>query len=220
MLDSRMRVLFKIEQRAATEILYLINEVEKRELYLKIGYSSLFAWLTDGIGYANAAAQRRIDSARLLRSLPRMHEAIGSKLESGALNLTKLAALQTAIRREEKSTGAKIDPRRKAELLKAIEFAPSYETERILASEFDSRQREPLRVVPAEPGPQTVSLTKLQVQLLERVRELSNNAYTDASFAEIVEMLAKDFIRRNAKTDGTTPVPRKRTQENVRRWWD
>ncbi|HVK60677.1 MAG TPA: HNH endonuclease signature motif containing protein [Bdellovibrionales bacterium] len=199
MIRTRMKVLFKVEQSAAKEIINLIVEFERRQLHLKMGYPTLFAWLTEGVGYAAGSAQRRIESARLLRSLPKMKDEIEAKLESGALNLTKLAQLQTVIRQEEKRTQTKIDGSKKAELLAAIENKSSAESERLLATEFPdvAKLKESKKAVSGDVTLYSVPMNEEQVQILQRIKELLSHSHPGATVAEIFEMVGREFIQRH-----------------------
>lgn len=85
------------ERAAITAVLYYIEEVESRLLYAA-HYPSLFAWLTEELGYSEGQAQRRIDGARLLRQLP----TLAVKLESGLLNLNHVSQAQAFFCRERK----------------------------------------------------------------------------------------------------------------------
>ncbi len=92
------------ERRITHEILKLINSAFERRAYLEHGFSSMFEWLVSGFGYSHSAAFRRIEAARLIKSVPDAAE----KLQSGELNLSTLSKAQFAIRAQEKSTGQKI----------------------------------------------------------------------------------------------------------------
>ncbi len=68
------------ERRMTNEILKLINLAEDRKLYLERGYPSLFAWLVGRFSYSEAAANRRIQAARLFgrfhRSNKKLHRGM------------------------------------------------------------------------------------------------------------------------------------------------
>lgn len=95
-IGTRLGELIKNERRITNEILQLLNQAEAQSTYLELGYASLFDWLTKGFGYSNAAAYRRIQAARLLRSVPEVRE----KLETGVVNLTTLCQASAAIKAE------------------------------------------------------------------------------------------------------------------------
>lgn len=86
------------ERRLLTEILHHLKEVEDRHLYLERGYPSLFAFVTEELGYSEAAAQRRIQAMRLMRDVPQVED----KMKRGALSLSVASQVQSFLRLESK----------------------------------------------------------------------------------------------------------------------
>jgi hypothetical protein len=82
------------EKNLLQEILWTIKEIDSRRMYLDFGYASLFLYLTQGVGYSEGSAQRRIDGARLLKELPE----ISSMIQSGEIKLSQVAMVQKASR--------------------------------------------------------------------------------------------------------------------------
>ena len=85
------------ESRAATaQVVAHLAEVERRELHLKAGFSSMFRYVTEGLGFSEGAAYRRIQVARLSRRVPQLLGLIGS----GRLHLAGAALLGRVITAE------------------------------------------------------------------------------------------------------------------------
>jgi|GEM_PF-5494736 len=74
------------ERRSQLRVLHLLREIESDRHYLAMGYSSLFEFATRELGYSAGAAFRRIQSIRLLKSLPDSRE-LEQKIEEGSLSL-------------------------------------------------------------------------------------------------------------------------------------
>ena len=72
------------EREATTEFLRSLMEFDARRLYLGEGHSSLFAYCTQVLHYAEHAALNRIEVARAARRLPALLEHIAD----GRLHLT------------------------------------------------------------------------------------------------------------------------------------
>lgn len=85
-LIARLEQLRREERGRAVDILQHLNEVERRSLHLRLGYSSLFAYCTGHLRYSESAAARRVAAARCLRRFPR----VGSLLQCGDLNMSTL----------------------------------------------------------------------------------------------------------------------------------
>lgn len=85
-LIARLEQLRRAERESSVDILHHLNEVERRSLHLRLGYSSLFAYCTGHLHYSESAAARRVQAARCLKRFPR----VGPLLQSGEINLMTL----------------------------------------------------------------------------------------------------------------------------------
>jgi 5-methylcytosine-specific restriction endonuclease McrA len=85
-LIARLEQLRRAERETSVDILHHLNEIERRSLHLRLGYSSLFAYCTDHLRYSESAAARRVQAARCLRRFP----SVGPLLQSGEINLMTL----------------------------------------------------------------------------------------------------------------------------------
>lgn len=75
------------ERRIVVGILHHLREVERRGVYLRRGYCSLFEFCTEHLKYSRSAAGRRIAAARSLGRFPEVE----SDLLSGRITLYSLA---------------------------------------------------------------------------------------------------------------------------------
>ncbi|MES2965761.1 MAG: hypothetical protein V4760_17905, partial [Bdellovibrionota bacterium] len=97
--DQKLLQLVRTEREVLTDVLQHLQEVDRRRLYSKHKFPSLFGYATKRLGYSEDQAGRRISAMRLLKELP----AIESKIESGALTLSHLVRAQSMFRREKKA---------------------------------------------------------------------------------------------------------------------
>ncbi len=84
---NRVSKLVKQEHNLTLEILLHLIEVENRKIYRSLGYSSMFVYATDSLGYSESSANRRIYAARAIRKCPRAYD----DLRNGRVNLGTLA---------------------------------------------------------------------------------------------------------------------------------
>ncbi len=91
-----LKKLVQKERTLIAQILEYLREVEHRKLYLARGYSSMFAFCTECLGYSEPEAQIRIQAMRLSRDVPE----IQSQIASGELSLSVAALAQSAFRNE------------------------------------------------------------------------------------------------------------------------
>ena len=131
-LNLKLKTLAQQEREILKDIILHIQEVHRRKLFLNMGYSSLFSYMTEYLQYSAASAMRRIDAARLVKDLPQTL----SKIESGELNLSQVALLQQTVRQVEK-TSAHISLDKKEELVSSIMGLNKLETEIQLAKALD-----------------------------------------------------------------------------------
>ena len=88
LIDGLKRLVAK-EKKCTHEIVLHLVEVNKRRLFADLGYTSMFDYLTRGLGYSNASAQRRICAARAVAAVPEVYECLeNGKLSLGVLEVT------------------------------------------------------------------------------------------------------------------------------------
>ena len=91
LLDQTRRLVAN-KRTLEVHILDHLAEIDRRGLALRRGFSSLFDYAVRELGFSDASAQRRILTMRLARR----HEWVRAELQSGDLNLTSAAQLETA----------------------------------------------------------------------------------------------------------------------------
>ncbi len=109
--------LVKVERETTTQILHHLQELERRRLFAVLGFSSLFSYCVESLGYSESSAQRRISSMRLLKSLePEVSKEVEIKIQEGSLSLSVLAQAQSFFQEEAKANHA-LSPLEKKEVL-------------------------------------------------------------------------------------------------------
>src|SRR5512138_3647108 len=89
-LTARLYDLRKQERALLVEFLHYLAELDRRQLYLEMGFSSLFVFLMQYLGYSRSSSFRRATAARLLQRFPE----IRAYLADGRLGLTTLVELR------------------------------------------------------------------------------------------------------------------------------
>jgi hypothetical protein len=88
-LVSRLKGLAARERDTTAQIVAHLAELDTRDVHLREGYSSLFAYCRDALGLSEAEAFNRIEVARAARRFP----VILEMLASGAVHLTTVRLL-------------------------------------------------------------------------------------------------------------------------------
>ncbi len=213
-LVERFGKLVRTERKITHLVLDCIAEIDHRKIYLQKAYSSLYDYLIKEFGYSPSAALRRIESARLLREVPEMAE----KIETGALNLSQLSKVQQAIRIVQKTEQRKMSLPEKRDLLLKIENTNQENTELILAKELNlpTELINKAKVHRDESVTLTMTLSKEQMELLQKVGNLISHSVPEKKWAEVVCYLAeKELDRRTKKKTEARQIEVIRNTESV-----
>jgi hypothetical protein len=66
--------LAKKEREITLNLLHHLREVERRSLFIELGYSSFLEFCVSELKYSVESAKRRISAMRLLKELPEIEE--------------------------------------------------------------------------------------------------------------------------------------------------
>ena len=95
---ERTKELSRIEHHLEVVVIDHLREIQRRRLYLRRGFSSLFDYAVRELGYSDAAAWRRIKAMRLCADV----EGVRERLQDGSMTLNAAAQLQHAFDRQER----------------------------------------------------------------------------------------------------------------------
>jgi hypothetical protein len=190
---EKLTNLVQSEKKMTAEIIEYISEVDRRRLYLKLGFTSLFQYLTESQGYTPGSAQRRIDSARLLAELPELKVEI----EEGQINLMQISAMARSVR-EVKKTGRRVSATQKRDILNAIKQQDLPKSEQTIAEmlSITPKIQEKKSVQRDESVRLEMTFTKEQMALLEDVKHIISNKYPNPTWTEVIEHIARKFTRK------------------------
>lgn len=210
-LIKRFGTLVQSERKLTAEIVEYIKEIDFRKIYLDLGYTSLFAYLTEGIGYTAASAQRRIDSARLLRDLPE----IKNEIQSGKLNLMQLAVVAQSVRAKEKQDPVTVTNEDKREILRQVANQNLFETQATVSQLLDIQVVDTEKARAQRDGSVRLemTITSNETQTLERVKELLSSTHPYLSNKDLLLVLCREFLKRK---DPLVVEERLRTKERGR----
>jgi hypothetical protein len=130
-----------------------LAELDRRELCVAIGYSSLFAYCTEALRFCKSSAGRRIAAARVCRDYP---EAF-TRVANGELHLSVLCALRPHLNAENAS-----------ELFAACARKSYEQVELLLAARFPKPDvRDLVRRLPERVGAPHVGSGAIESQKVE-----------------------------------------------------
>ena len=202
---SKIKSLVGEERRTTNLILNYLQIVETRRLYAEMGYPSLFEFCTRELGYSAAAAYRRIESMRLLKSLPLVEkQKIEESIHSGKLSLSQLASTQKFLKTEKKENKKSYSPEAKLELLQSLESKSARETEVFFISKNPAvLKKEKERVVSEEFTEIKLNLDQKTLNKLKQIKDLISHKNPNPTYAELIEIMAENTLQtllKNKKT--------------------
>ena len=112
------------EREATASVVAHLAEIDRRKLYAREGYASLFGYITEKYHYCGGSAYRRIQAARLSLRFPEILDFI----KNGKLNLTTLCLIAPHIHEENK-----------ASIIEKVIGKSKKEVEYIVSSLFETR---------------------------------------------------------------------------------
>lgn len=191
------------DRKITAKLLHHLKEVETRKLYSEAGYTSLFNYVVQELGYSDGSAARRINSARLLKDLPELEK----KIKDGSLTLSNLSKAADKFRHE-RITNKEI----KKEILSVIENSSSRECDRTLL-EIRTHASLPLQEERLFHFI-NVSVSEETYAKLDLIKELlaSKRLTKDEMFRKIFELAIQKIEEKRFKTKST----RETTSKNPR----
>ncbi len=202
LLDGIRRLVTE-ERQITRHILERIHEVDIRELYLDQGYNSLLDWLTRDLGYSHSAAYRRVQAARQLGAVPE----IASKIDSGALNLTTLSALQTAVHKEEKRTQTPLSVEQRSHLLDRIVAKSASQARQAIAEEFPEQAVNRDRVGASNDQIRlTTYFSRLEHDDLQKARAITHPSPGSVPWSSVIVSWARNIVRNDERARFENPV--------------
>ncbi len=183
----RTENLVQIERKIMHLVLSHILEIMNRRLYADLGYDSMYSMMIKKYGYSEASALRRIDAAKLLKSVP----DVADRLKSGALKLSQACLLQKCIESGAKK-GEITSVTKTQEILKTLEACNGFETRQVLAKEFDMplKIQDIVRPQKDESVRIEVTFTKEQFEELKQAKSFLSHVVYNGSWAEVITALA------------------------------
>jgi hypothetical protein len=168
-LISGLTNLVKIERETTLQILEYLSEMDRRRLWLKEGYSSLFDFCVRHLKYSDGETARRIQASRTLN---KFEEEVRPVLEKDELSLTSLCLLSPHLTKEN--------------ILPILETAKNKSTREV-------------EVIIKQAFPETAFKPKLfSVELddeLEMLLELTKRQLSEKVPQVILKRVLKEFLR-------------------------
>lgn len=215
-LDRKIKSLKGTENEIQAEIIRYLSELDSRKAYRDLGYSSLFTYCTEALGYSKGAAYRRVEAVRTYQTNPEIYESV----KSGKLSVCAVAEVSKIKDTEVKTEVLKASEgktKEEVKLLTAVHLPPETKQKRdiikpvlkeaeVSAPLFDAFNDESIKAYKLE-YKFSVELDEECMRLYEEARELVG--HTKA--CEVLKRVLREFVakRKEVKRQVVTDCSRK-----------
>lgn len=164
--DCKAAVL--LEKKSTAKVLEYLAEIDKRRLWIKEGYSSLYDFCIRYLNYSEGETHRRIQACRLSSRV----EEVKPLLEEGTLSLTSMSLLSPYLN----SDNAK-------EILPKVVQRSTREVEKVIQEHFPEAKKK-VEIFKVELDPELKSL-------LEKAEQLAS----EKDSRELFRKVLKNYVR-------------------------
>ncbi len=109
-------VLVRNEKAFTVKIIKNLSEIDKRKLYVELGYNSLFSYCRDHLKYSDQEATIRVNAVRLIKS----NKLAEFKLEKNELSLTVASDLFINMKKFNETNSTKLTLEQKNSLINEV----------------------------------------------------------------------------------------------------
>ena len=200
-ITKRLTALRKAEHENTVQIIEALVICDRECAYLPLGYSTMWAYLTEGLHYSNAAASRRFKAMKCAARFP---QVIGMLREHrvSLSSLAKAEALLSAAKNAEELLG-EIDGSSAAEVEKVVAAArPMPKKPREKVTRVAVKHEDPLFAQSPEPTESRVSvrttLTEERYEEFEKARALISRKIPGATVEDVLNELVDHYLKAKA----------------------
>jgi 5-methylcytosine-specific restriction endonuclease McrA len=190
---SNTRKLVREETNLTTSVLHHLREIESRNLFASLQYSSLFEYAVRDLGYPEACASRRIASMHLMQEVPELE----GMLKRGDISLSVASQAQTFFNQEEKA-GKKLTPNEKEKVVESLEGKTTRQADQVLAgisSEPKKPKRDKIRSIDGKLSEVRFTANEALLKDLEQLKGLLAHQHPNLSLGDLVSILAQRALK-------------------------
>jgi hypothetical protein len=175
------------DREAELETIAHLREIHRRRLHSVRGFTSIFAYAVEALGFSESAAATRVQAMRLLDDIPSTEK----QLQSGELSVTTAAIAQRFFRREERENGNTIAVEAKKQIVAELAGKSRREVDRLLFSHSANPEAHELTERSRPVSPTRTELTFYAdaelLAMIEGMRELKGARKLEELFKSALE---------------------------------
>ncbi len=207
-LIERVEYLVKRERQLVECLIWHLQEIQDRKLYITLGYTSLFECLVKHFKYSESVAYGRISALKVIKAVP----TVGEALNKGELNLTTLTLAQTYFKKmDRKSDQPKITADEKFQLIENLKNKSTHEVKQFLAEVSPEMDLPPDQVKFLNPDLAQLHaiVDKEVLKKIEYLKSLISHINISPSFNELLHVALDAAIEKTEKKKGLYDKPKK-----------
>jgi hypothetical protein len=189
----------KSELQAMSRVLEHLAEIERRQLHVEAGHSSLHAFMVHELGYSDGSACRRISAMRLCRSAPEIKQAI----HSGEISLSNASLIQNVLKIAKKQ-GVELNTPIST-LAESVKNCSARKAERNLLKFFPDIitklwfERDSIRIKDANTAVITINVPAEFEEQLNELRAIHAHQLGNATIGELIQFAVEQTLRKTKK---------------------
>ena len=190
---GQTKFLFDREKQISDRILLYLAEINRRRLYLELGFESLYKFLIGHFRLGESSAYNRIKAMRLTEEVPAAKQA----LTQNSMNLSTLTQAQVFFQSVEKTEG-KLSIEKKTEVIEKLRDKSQVEVKQILVSinpKAAEPKKESLKPLSAESAKLTVVISKQLVEKLEKIKNYNSHKNHNPTYEELFDQMADFYLK-------------------------
>lgn len=205
-LIERTEYLARRERAVVEYLIWHLQEIQDRKLFILMGYTSLFECLVKHFKYSEPVAYTRMSALKIMSAVP---EAAGA-LNSGEVSLTTLSLTQSFIRKQEKETGEKISLEQKIQYLESIKNRSAAEVKKVLATIHPVAELplDKVHHLTSDHAQLQVVVDNSTLEKIEKLKSLISHENIDPSYNEIFNLSLDLAIKEIEKKKGINTTGR------------
>ena len=193
------------ERALLTQALHHLREVERRRLFSKLGFKSLFDYAVKKLLYSEDQAYRRISAMRLLQEIPELEQ----KLNQGLMSLSNVGLAQRYFREERKTRVIPLSE--KTAVLTKLENLSTRQAEKVVATISSSpltSQVDKIRTLTEELSEIKFTADQALLDKIEKLKGLLAHQMPQATLLELFHKLCDLGLQTWSPIKQTLPLPK------------
>jgi hypothetical protein len=203
------------ERKIVQVIIWHLQEIQDRQLYISMKYTSLYECLIKHFKMSDTTAYGRIKVLKILAEVP----AVSESLKTGALNISNIALAHSFIEKHQKVTGEELSLDDKVELIENLKNKTSAEAKQLLARcnpDFALPYDE-IRPLTKTHSQMKSTISNELVEKIEHLKCLISHENINPTHEELLNLAFDALIEKVEKKKGIhQPKPKRAVKKTVK----